>query len=393
MATIRPRDLLPDALLESLAGTAPAAEARSASSGDLLSDIGTLADLGYLKVALPEEFGGLGCTLRQAACGQRRLARYAPDTALAVSAHLYWTGAAADAYRAGDASARWILREASRGALFAGGHGGTSGEIGGDLRFADHRSVCEPAGDRGYIFGDPGVLSTMTPAWNWLAVHAVHRAARPRAVIAFAGRDDLNAPPLRIARVAPLGTPDDVFTTSALTWGHSILASVQYSDAKRVFNAAVTAYALAAVADDAGLAGLGLGLGLAGPGPAGPGPADTGLAGTELAGTGPAAGDFAADAARVPGQGGSGSAGAAGSGRPGGSWPAAEAGTALEAMKARIAEITHPWPLIPAGTPDLGGQHLINLYAMRHEVAEGAARVRDLVAQIAGGTKFRLRAI
>jgi alkylation response protein AidB-like acyl-CoA dehydrogenase len=359
MATIRPRDLLPDALLESLAGTAPAAEARSASNGDLISDIGTLANLGYLKVALPEEFGGLGCTLRQAACGQRRLARYAPDTALAVSAHLYWTGAAADVYRAGDASARWILLEASRGALFAGGHGGMSGEIGGDLRFADHRSICESAGENGYTFGDPGVLSTMTPAWDWVAVHAVHQAARPQAVIAFAGRGDLGAPPLRVARVASIGTPEDVFTTSALTWGHSILASVQYSDAKRVFNAAITAYAEAAVANDAGLAGLGLG-------------------------------GFAADAARVPGQGGTGTDG---SGRPGGSWPVAEAGTRLQAMKDKIAEITHVWPLIPPATPDLGGQHLISLYAMRHEVAEGAARVRDLIAQIAGGTKFRLRAI
>lgn len=361
MATIRPRDLLPDALLESLAGTAPAAEARSASNGELIRDIGTLADLGYLKVALPEEFGGLGCTLRQAACGQRRLARYAPDTALAVSAHLYWTGAAADAYRAGDASARWILLEASRGALFAGGHGGMSGEIGGDLRFADHRSVCEPAGDSGYTFGDPGVLSTMTPAWDWVAVHAVHQARRPQAVIAFAGRGDLDAPPLRVARVASIGTPEDVFMTSALTWGHSILASVQYSDAKRVFNAAITAYAEAAVADDTGLAGLG------------------------LAGTG-----LAADAARVPGQGGTGTDG---SRRPGGSWPVAEAATRLQSMKDKIAEITHVWPLIPPATPDLGGQHLISLYAMRHEVAEGAARVRDLIAQIAGGTKFRLRAI
>ena len=359
MATIRPRDLLPDALLESLAGTGTAAEARSVSNGDLISDIGTLADLGYLKVALPGEFGGLGCTLRQAACGQRRLARYAPDTALAVSAHLYWTGAAADAYRAGDASARWILREAARGALFAGGHGGRSGEIGGDLRFADHRSVCEPAGGSGYTFGDPGVLSTMTPAWDWVAVHAVHQAARPQAVIAFAGRGGLDAPSLRVARVTSIGTPEDVFITSALTWGHSILASVQYSDAKRVFNAAITAYAEAAVSDDAGLGGLGLG-------------------------------GFAADAARVPGQVG---ASPAGSGLPGGNWPVAEAGTRLQAMKDKIAETTHVWPLIPPATPDLGGQHLISLYAMRHEVAEGAARVRDLSTQIAGGTKFRLRAI
>ncbi len=53
-------------------------------------------------------------------------------------------------------------------------------------------------------------------------------------------------------------------------------------------------------------------------------------------------------------------------------------------MKARIAEITHPWPLVQAPAPDLGGQHLIGLHAMRHEVAEGAARVHDLITQITG---------
>src|SRR5208282_3093340 len=157
MTQIRPRDLLTDSLLARLGGTSPYA---SAFAGQVLAgsapalpgagsataaisgtsgtgrDIAKLDDVGYLKVALPPEFGGLGCTLRQAACGQRRLARHAPLTALAVSAHLYWTGAAADAYRAGDDSARWILLEASRGALFAGGHGGA----GGDLRFADPKS-------------------------------------------------------------------------------------------------------------------------------------------------------------------------------------------------------------------------------------------------------------
>src|ERR1700730_1369730 len=87
-------------------------------------DIAALAEAGYLNVALPPEFGGLGCTLRQAACGQRRLARHAPDTALAVSAHLYWTGAAADAYRAGDDSVRWILAEAAPGPLLVAGYRG-----------------------------------------------------------------------------------------------------------------------------------------------------------------------------------------------------------------------------------------------------------------------------
>src|SRR3984957_8502116 len=227
MPATRPRDLLTDGLLGQLSGTA---ERASGQPGVLAADIARLAGACYLNVALPPEFGGLGCTLRQAACGQRRLARHAPRTALAISAHLSWTGAAADAYRAGDDSVRWILAEAARGALFAGGHG----EAGGALRFADPRSRCAPSADGGYEFLDPGALATVTPAWDWLAVHAVVHPAggpvRPQCVIAFAGRGARCSPAFRVARAQPAGALADVFTTSALTWGHSVLASVQYSD-------------------------------------------------------------------------------------------------------------------------------------------------------------------
>jgi alkylation response protein AidB-like acyl-CoA dehydrogenase len=344
MAAIRPRDLLTEGLLGRLG--------RLGQAGGPAGDIAALAEAGYLNVALPPEFGGLGCTLRQAACGQRRLARHAPDTALAVSAHLYWTGAAADAYRAGDDSVRWILAEAAGGALFAGGHGA----VGGDLRFADPRSRCEPSGEGGYRFRDPDVLSTETPAWDWIAVHAVHavgQAGQPQSVIAFAGRGTRCRPGFRVARVSAAGTPAEVFTTSALTWGHSILASVQYSDARRAFNDAITACAEAAT--PAAFAGL----------------------------AGPAAG--AAGAASAAGEAGAaGEAPAGSAGRPPGRWPVAEAGTLLDEMKAKIAEITHPWQLVQAPTPDLGGQHLISLYAMRHEVAEGSATVHALVKQLTG---------
>ena len=121
---------------------------------------------------------------------------------------------------------------------------------------------------------------------------------------------------------------------SALTWGHSILASVQYSDARRAFNEAITSCAEAAT-------------------PTPPRPARGRRPGRE----------------RRP---------------PAGRWPAAEAGVLLDAMKAKIAEITHPWPLVRDPAPDLGGQHLIGLYAMRHEVAAGAAQVHDLITQITG---------
>jgi hypothetical protein len=334
MTATRPRDLLTDGLLGQLGGGQFGGTVVQASgpSAVLAADIAGLAGAGYLAVALPPEFGGLGCTLRQAACGQRRLARHAPRTALAVSAHLCWTGAAADAYRAGDDSVRWILAEASRGALFAGGHG----EAGGDLRFADPRSRCAPSADGGYHFLDPGALSTMTPAWDWLAVHAVYSAgapARPQCVLAFAGRGTRGSPAFRVARAQPSGGLADVFTTSALTWGHSILASVQYSDARRAFNAAITAVAAAATPADLAR------------------PADLVHSAT---------------------------------GGPAGRWPAAEAGARLDAMKARIATVTHPWQLVQAPAPDLGGQHIIGLHAMRHEIAEGAAQVHGLIAQLTG---------
>ena len=127
-------------------------------------------------------------------------------------------------------------------------------------------------------------------------------------------------PAFRVARVLHAGAPSDVFTTSAVTWGNSILASVEYSHARRSFNDGITAL------------------------------------------------DRRHDAA----------AGA----HPLDQWPVAEAGLRLDAMKAKIAEITHPWPLVPEEGPDLGGQQLISLYTMRHQVADGAAHVHRLIDQM-----------
>jgi hypothetical protein len=150
-------------------------------------------------------------------------------------------------------------------------------------------------------------------------------AGGPDAVLAFAGRGSRCTPAFRVARVQPAGAPGDVFTTSAVGWGHSILASVEYSDARRAFNEAVAG--VAATTD-------------------------------------------AADAART-------------SQHPLDRWVVAEAGLRLDAMKAKIAEITHPWPLVREPAPDLGGQHLISVFTMRNEVTEGARRVLSLTAQIA----------
>ena len=330
---MRPRDLLTDALLGRLRG------GDGADPATLARDIARLREAGYLSVTLPPELGGLGCTLRQAACGQRRLAGVASRTALAVSAHLYWTGAAADAHRSGDASVKWILLEAARGALFGGGHG----QPGNDLKLAAPDSRCDPAGESGYRFRDPATaLASVTPHWDWLAVHALTQlppgGATPRsiirtprelppghqAVLAFAGRGARCTPAYRVARVLPAGAPSDVFTASAIGWGCSLLASVEFAAARQAFRQAV------AVAEAR-------------------------------------AGGYSV---QPP------------AGNPLDGWPVAEASLRLDALKARIAEVTHPWPLAPEPGPDLGGQQLIAIFAMRHEIAEGAGRVRALSAAI-----------
>ncbi len=316
LPAVRPRDLLTDALLGRLHGADLRDGAAGGDAEALAADFRVLREAGYLTVALPRERGGLGATLRQAACGQRRLAGTAPLTALAVSAHLYWTGAAADACRSGDGSVSWILEEAARGAVFGAGHGGP----GKDLKFAAPDSRCARDGEGGYAFLGDAALTSLTPDWDWLAVHALDQGATARreAVLAFAGCRGGH----RVARVLPTGAPSDVFTTSAIGWGCALLASVEFSAARRAFRRA-----------------------------------------TALAGA----------LRRKPDPGG----------HPLDGWPVAEASLRLDTLKARIADVTHPWPLVREPGPDLGGQHMIGVYAMRREVTDGSAAVRRLSAQIA----------
>jgi hypothetical protein len=349
MPAVRPRDLLTDDVLGQLHG-ADLADGPTVAGAALAHDIGVLRDVGYLSVALPAELGGLGCTLRQAACGQRRLAGLAPQTALAVSAHLYWTGAAADACRSGDSSMGWIVREAARGALFGAGHcasgtgaSGQGAEPGRDLKFASPDSRCDPDESGGYTFRSPDVLASLTPGCEWVAVHALTdgtgrtggRYGRYDAVLAFAGTGSRCTPAFRVARVLPAGAPSDVFTTSAIGWGCALLASVEFSAARRAFRRAVDSASRAAATRTAA-------------------PIPRPRHGTP------------SDGASLLDQ-----------------WPVAEASLRLDAMKDRIAQVTHPWPRVPEPGPDLGGQHLISVYAMRREVTEGAQRVRALSAQIA----------
>src|SRR5258708_33259259 len=85
-------------------------------------DFDELKAAGYLNLTLPKEFGGLGYTLNQYTREARRLASYAPATALCLNMHHYWVGTAADSWRTGDKSVGFILEDAGKGEVFAAGH-------------------------------------------------------------------------------------------------------------------------------------------------------------------------------------------------------------------------------------------------------------------------------
>src|SRR5262249_18993810 len=117
---------------------------------------------------------------------QRRLAYRAPATALATNMHLYWTGVAADLYRAGDTSLVWLLQEAAAGEGFAAG----PGESGNDLPLLPSTSKAERA-DGGYRVTGRKMFGSLSPVWTRLGLHAMDTSdpEHPTVVHGFLTRD------------------------------------------------------------------------------------------------------------------------------------------------------------------------------------------------------------
>ncbi|HYZ53537.1 MAG TPA: acyl-CoA dehydrogenase family protein, partial [Streptosporangiaceae bacterium] len=216
------RDLLGRALLERLRGRTRGGET---DPGLVTADLGLLRDAGYLKIAVPEAFGGAGLTLPQVACAQRRLAYHVPAAALAVNAHHAWVGAAADAHASGDSSADWLLREAAEGHLFAG-----TGSEARDLLLAD------AAATGGWRRGQDQASAT-SPGWDWLGVQAWDDSepARPKILHAFIRR---SGPGCRLARITPPGPPGDPFIAGVFGWGLPLDGELCYAIARRAFDLA-----------------------------------------------------------------------------------------------------------------------------------------------------------
>lgn len=349
------RDLLTDELLERFAGRARAGRLPAGALGltdvsGLTGSFDELRDIGYLKIALPSELGGLGLSLAEVACAQRRLAYRAPAAAFAVNAHHYLVGAAADAHRRGDPSADWVLRQASRGAVFAAGHG----HLGGDLVFADPSCRALPLSGGGYRISGPSVFSSAAPSWDWLGVHALDTSlpSSPRIVHAFVRRSDLA---VRVMRVLPAGPPGDLFVSGVFGWGLPLTGTVHYAMARRAFDLALECVQRRAAP---GLA-PGLAAGLA-----------AGQVGLDE-GPGRVAGEH----------------GRRGVPHPLDQWPVAEAALRLDDIRGQLHGVLHGRSArAVAWGVDPGGQWLIRLFAVRRAAVDGAARITDLADQIAGRT-------
>jgi alkylation response protein AidB-like acyl-CoA dehydrogenase len=228
-------------------------------------DLEELREAGFLKAGVPVSFGGFGLSGPELIEEIRRLAYYAPSTALALNMHLYWTGAAVHLWHQGDKSGQWILEEAASGKLFAAGHGEPGNDLG--LAHAFVTAVAQP--DGGYRFSGRKVLTSLSPAWDWLGVHGLDASdpTAPKIVHAFIRRDaagvdivrtwdalglratgsddtvltDAYAAPDHVIRVLPAGPPVDDLTDGILASAIPGISAVYNGIARRAFDLAVSA--------------------------------------------------------------------------------------------------------------------------------------------------------
>ena len=225
-------------------------------------DFAELVEAGYLAAAVPSELGGWGLSLTELAHQQRRLARYAPATALAVTMHHYWVGLAADLYRFGHPGAETILDEVVDGEVYAAGHA----ETGNDVPVLMSTATAERV-DGGYRFTGRKHFTSLSPVWTRLGVHALDATSDPEnpvVVHGFATRDsegvetipvwdtlgmratqshdtDLRGvfvPDERIGAVTPAGDASDPFVGIMTVWALPLISNVYIGIAERAFELA-----------------------------------------------------------------------------------------------------------------------------------------------------------
>ncbi len=224
-------------------------------------DLEQLRRIGYLGAAVPEELGGWGLDLAPLTREQRRLARFAPATALGLGMHHYWVGTAVEHHRSGDDSLRWLLEAAAAGQLFAAGHAETGNDAPGVMSTA----VATRA-PGGFCISGHKMFGSNGPAWDHLGVHALDATDpdRPRIVHGFVERDadgvtvveswdamgmrpsqsydtlldDVFVPDARVAAIVPAGSHDHPFLAAMNVWALALLSNVYVGVAERALELA-----------------------------------------------------------------------------------------------------------------------------------------------------------
>ena len=226
-------------------------------------DFDELKAAGYLNLTLPQEFGGLGYTLNQYTREARRLAQYAPATALCLNMHHYWVGTAADSWRAGDKSVRFILEDAGAGEVFAAGHAESGNETSIVMSITKAEKV-----DGGYKFTGRKSFGSLSPVWTRFGLHGMDTSdpANPKVVHGFLARgasgvtikdtwdvmsmratrsddtilDGAFVPNSHIARVVPAGLAGaDFFVLSIFAWALMGFGNIYYGLAQRLLELTV----------------------------------------------------------------------------------------------------------------------------------------------------------
>ncbi len=130
------------------------------------ADLQVLKDAGYLAALAPVEDGGLGWDFATVVDAQKKLAGYAPATALAVNMHLIWSGVAA-IFRAHDKhDLDFILQDAAVGEIYAFG----ISEAGNDAVLFDSGTIAEEQSDGSVKFTGTKIFTTLSPVWTRLGV-------------------------------------------------------------------------------------------------------------------------------------------------------------------------------------------------------------------------------
>jgi alkylation response protein AidB-like acyl-CoA dehydrogenase len=252
--------ILTDEMLVRFAKRAPQYDRDNVFFSD---DFDDLRQAGYLRLAIPAELGGAGLSLAGVAQQQRRLGYYAAPTALAVNMHLYWTGIAADLWRAGDRSLRWLLEAAAAGEVFAAGHA----ESGNDIPVLLSTTKAERV-EGGYRFTGRKSFGSLSPVWTYLGLHGMDTSdpAKPTVVHAFMPRDtegyrieqtwdvlgmratrsddtSLNGvfvPDRYIGRIVPAGAAGiDPFVLGVFAWALLGFGNVYYGLARRALDVTI----------------------------------------------------------------------------------------------------------------------------------------------------------